>query len=334
MTRRIPAPNSMAIVITRSTCAIGRPFEAIMAAVWSKPPILLQPDLMKMTARRMRPMRAAASATFALTADGKGWFMGLFASVFMVFSWSWQVEKEGISRARLVDAHFGFVLQLESVARGKAFAIHARLAANDVDVRAAAGADGMGDRRVGCIDVRDEDARGLVDAHRPVAAVGRSDEAPLTAPGSVVETLLFVARRDAANARLDPDLQEMNGLPLGSVVFAVRDTRARAHALHVAGPDDRAVAHRIAVCEPALEHVADDFHVAVAMGAEPPARLHAILVDHAQRPKARVAGGVVVGEGKAMEGVEPPVLGMAAFVGPSNVDHLRLSSVFTECDSV
>src|SRR5258705_3059771 len=163
MTRRIRALNSRAIVITRSTCAIGRPFEAIMAAVWSKPPILLQPDLMKMTARRMRPMRAAASATFVLTAEGKGWFTGLFASVFMVFSWSWQIEKKDVGRARLIDAHFRFALELESVARGEAFAIHARLAANDVDVRAAAGGDGVRDGPVGRIDLRDEDIRVLMD---------------------------------------------------------------------------------------------------------------------------------------------------------------------------
>src|SRR5258706_1397170 len=296
MTRGIPARTSTAMVTTSRTCAIASPLEAIIAAVWSKPPILLQPDLMKMTARRMRPMRAAASATFVLTAEGKGWFTGLFASVFMVFSWSWQIEKKDVGRARLIDAHFRFALQLESVARGEAFAIHARLAANDVDVRAAAGADDVRDRLVGRIDLRDEDVRVLVNAHRPVAAVGGSDEAPLAAPGSVVEPLLLVARRDAANARLDPDLQEMDGLALGGVEFAVRDARARAHALHVARPDHRSVAHRIAVREPAFEHVAQDFHVAVPVRAEPLARLYAILIDHAQRPEPHVRRVVIVGE--------------------------------------
>src|SRR5437667_12424051 len=109
---------------------------------------------MKMTARRMRPTSAAASATAGLRVAGKDWFMGLFVSVFMVFSWSWQIEKKDVGRAPLGHAHFGFTLCLESVAGGEEFAIHARLAANDMDVRAAAGADGVHDRVIGRIDVR------------------------------------------------------------------------------------------------------------------------------------------------------------------------------------
>src|SRR5258706_16382590 len=126
MTRRIPAPNSMAIVITRSTCAIGRPFEAIIAAVWSKPPILLPPELMKMTARRMRPTSAAALVTFG--------FMFFLLRL-------WQIEEQDVGRARLVDPDRGFALDLERVARGEAFAVDARLAADDVDIGAAAGID-------------------------------------------------------------------------------------------------------------------------------------------------------------------------------------------------
>src|SRR5258708_1051767 len=182
MTSRIPAPNSITIVITRSTCAIGRPLEAIIAAVWSKPPILLQPGMMKMKARRMRPTRPAA-----------------LSMIRFIVSFSSSTQRP-------------------------------------------------------------------TTTHRPPTPVGGSDEAPRTAPRGLVESLLFVARRDSANARFDPDLQEMDRVALGGVVFAVGDAGPRAHALHVAGPDDRAIAHRIAVREPALEHVSDDLHVAMAVG--------------------------------------------------------------------
>src|SRR5947209_6316078 len=106
--------------------------------------------------------------------------------------------------------------------------------------------------------------------------------------------LLLVRRRDAVALRLDPDLQEVGNALLLVVVFAVAHARSRAHALHVAGNDGRAVADRVLVPQRALEHVSDDLHVAVAMGAEPGARLHAVFVDYPQWAVAHVRGVLVV----------------------------------------
>jgi hypothetical protein len=114
----------------------------------------------------------------------------------------------------------------------------------------------------------------------------------------------------------------MHALLVGSVVLAVRHPGARAHPLHVAGTDHRAVAERIAVREAALEHVADDLHVAMAVGAESLPGLDAILVDHAQRAEAHVIGIVVAGEGEAVEGVEPAMLRMAALLAAADLDHV------------
>jgi hypothetical protein len=50
--------------------------------------------------------------------------------------------------------------------------------------------------------------------------------------------------------------------------FAVLHPCSSAHALHIARPDGRAIAHRIAVCELTGKHVADDLHVSVPVGAE------------------------------------------------------------------
>jgi hypothetical protein len=126
-------------------------------------------------------------------------------------------------------------------------------------------------------------------------------------------------RFDAARVRLDPDLQEMHELAIRGVVFAVANAGARAHALHVARPDHGAVAHRILVRQRALEDVADDFHVAVAVGAEALARLDAVFVDDTQRPEAHVPGIVVVRERKSVEGLEPAVLGQPAFLAAANL---------------
>jgi hypothetical protein len=75
------------------------------------------------------------------------------------------------------------------------------------------------------------------------------------------------------------------------------------------------------VGERAVEHVADDLHVAVPVRAEPRARLHAILVDHAQRAEAHVPRVVVVGEGEAVERAQPAVIGVAALASAAQLDH-------------
>jgi hypothetical protein len=97
---------------------------------------------------------------------------------------------------------------------------------------------------------------------------------------------------------------------------------ARAHALHVPRTDHRTVSHRVLVLQRAVEHVANDLHVAVAVGAEPHPWLHAVLVDHAQAPETHVARVVVVGEREGVEGAKPAVVGEAAFVGLANFDHV------------
>src|SRR6185503_19003261 len=96
---------------------------------------------------------------------------------------------------------------------------------------------------------------------------------------------------------------------------------AGAHALHVARDDGRAVAHRILVAERALEHVADDLHVTVAVRAEARARLHAILVDDAQRTEPHVLRVVVIREGEAVVRVEPAVVGVAALATAPELFH-------------
>src|SRR2546422_6674424 len=79
--------------------------------------------------------------------------------------------------------------------------------------------------------------------------------------------------------------------------------------------------HGVLVGKRALEHVADDLHVAVPVGAEARARGDAILVDDAQRPEPHVPRVLVAGEGEAVVRVEPAVVGMAALGGGSQFGH-------------
>jgi hypothetical protein len=89
---------------------------------------------------------------------------------------------------------------------------------------------------------------------------------------SAGEVLLLVAGRDAALRRLDPDLQEMHRL-----VFEALNSlwRTPVPALMRCTSPGR-ITEPLPICpvlERAVEHVADDLHVAVAVGAEAGARL-------------------------------------------------------------
>ena len=108
---------------------------------------------------------------------------------------------------------------------------------------------------------------------------------------------------------------------LGRIEFAVLHPAPGAHSLHVAGDDRRAVAHAVAVRKLAVQHVADDLHVAMAVRAEAHAGLHAILVDDAQRSEGHVRGIVVIGKREAVPGIQPAVLGMSPFQGFAQRDH-------------
>jgi hypothetical protein len=136
--------------------------------------------------------------------------------------------------------------------------------------------------------------------------------------------LFLIARLDAAGLRLDPDLQEVHGALLGTVELAVANAGAGGHALHVARTDHRTIAHRILVRQFPVEDIADDLHVTVSVGTEAGTRLHAILIDHAQRTHPHALGVVVVGKGEGVKALEPTVVGPAAFVAASNLVHGRL----------
>ena len=135
-----------------------------------------------------------------------------------------------------------------------------------------------------------------MNADRAIGAVRRGDEAQAAALFLGLESLLLVLRRDAGDVRLDPDLQEVHRLRLRVVELAVHDAAPGAHALHVALADDGARARGVLVRQLAVEHVADDLHVPVAMRAEAGTRDHAVLVDDAQRPELHVLRIPVVGE--------------------------------------
>jgi hypothetical protein len=98
------------------------------------------------------------------------------------------------------------------------------------------------------------------------------------------------------------------------VELAVLHAAARAHALHVAGRNALDVAHIVLVRQLAGEHITDDFHVAVAMRAEAGAGRNPVFIDDAQVAKAHVFWIVITGKRETVEGLQPAMIGIAAFL--------------------
>ena len=102
------------------------------------------------------------------------------------------------------------------------------------------------------------------------------------------EGFLLIARCNALDVRLDPDLQKMRFLALGVVELAMLHPRACAHTLHIARRYALDVAHAVFVRQIALQHIADDFHVFVAVGTEAGAGRNPVFVDDPQVAKTHV----------------------------------------------
>src|SRR5438128_5442935 len=135
-----------------------------------------------------------------------------------------------------------------------------------------------------------------MNGHRSVGAIGGCEQSQLAALFFFRKRLLLVARFVAAALRHDPDLQQTNRIGLRRIGLTVTNTSPRAHALSVARTDDRSVAHAVLVREAAFEDVSNDLHVTMWMHGKTPAGSDPVLVDHAQRAKARPAWIVILVE--------------------------------------
>ena len=91
------------------------------------------------------------------------------------------------------------------------------------------------------------------------------------------------------------------------------DPAAGTHALHITRANHRTVTHTVLVLQGAVKHIADDLHIAVAMGAESRPRGHGIVIDHPQIRKTHVPRVMIATEGKGVVAIEPAMICVAAF---------------------
>ena len=106
------------------------------------------------------------------------------------------------------------------------------------------------------------------------------------------------------------------------IEFAVSNTTAGAHALDIARRDGLDIAHAVLVGQLAGKHIGDNLHVAMGVLAEAGARLDVVFVDDAQIAPAHAGRIVVVGKGKRMFADQPAMVGVAAFGGFDQVQHV------------
>src|ERR1700735_2245153 len=135
-----------------------------------------------------------------------------------------------------------------------------------------------------------------MDRYRSIATLGGAYWCEAAVRLRVVDSLLLVARSDAARGWRDPDLQKMNRLGFRVIEFAVSDSTARAHPLCFARTNDGASAEAVLMLERAFEDVGDDLHVAMPMRGKSCCRAHAILIDDPQRAKSHLLLIVVIAE--------------------------------------
>jgi len=101
----------------------------------------------------------------------------------------------------------------------------------------------------------------------------------------------------------------------------VANAGTRGHALHHAGFDMPDIPLTVGMLHPAREHVGQDLHVPMSMFREPGAGRDPILVDDPQAAESHMLRVIVMGEAERVGGLQPSVVGHAAFLSLSNRDH-------------
>src|ERR1051325_8242494 len=99
------------------------------------------------------------------------------------------------------------------------------------------------------------------------------------------------------------------------------DSAAGRHGLDFIGADDVLFTCTVAMQNVAFDNIRNDFHIAMGVGSKALAWCDLIVVEHAQRVEAHVVRIMIVTKRKGLVGIEPPLLGMAAFFASSKPDH-------------
>src|SRR3984957_12710346 len=101
----------------------------------------------------------------------------------------------------------------------------------------------------------------------------------------------------------------------------MHDARTGRHLLNLIRPQHLHVAHAVLVSKFALQHIAQNLHIAVRMRSKSTPLRHTVFIDHTQRTIPHVLRIMIVGKRKRMVRIQPSMVGMASLVTLANSQH-------------
>ena len=232
---------------------------------------------------------------------------------------SGEVEEEGFDGAGGSKGEGAGFFGLESVPRRELHAADLGFAADQLKPESPALTkfmrDGAGRRGLHAIHIRV-----LADVRRAVTSVIGNNEH--LGRGKLVgrRRPLGITGTEAGAVGLDPDLDEMESVGLGGVVFAVLYPAAGAHDLDLAGLELGVIPEAVAMLDGPFEDIREDFHVAMPVRRKTHPWIDEVLIDDPERAETHVGRVVVIGETEAVPGHQPAVIGEPAFFGATHCE--------------
>src|ERR1700759_1637624 len=95
-----------------------------------------------------------------------------------------------------------------------------------------------------------------------------------------IELDLLVCGRASFAVGLDPYLEEVHRLGIGTVELAMDHAIARRHLLNLVRAEHLNMSHAVLVSKLALENVTENLHVTMGMGSKAASGSDAIVIDH------------------------------------------------------
>src|SRR5690606_12003744 len=137
------------------------------------------------------------------------------------------------------------------------------------------------------------------------------------------EGFLFVGWRPPGLIGNDPDLEQMGSLIGAGIALTVTNAGTSAHTLHVAGADHRYIAQIVAMLDLSFDDNRHDLHVLVTMLREASPGYDEVLVEHPKVAETHIFRVVVIGEGKAVPGINLSALMATAGAAIPETNHIH-----------
>src|SRR5579863_877238 len=156
--------------------------------------------------------------------------------------------------------------------------------------------------------------------------MGRGKEAKAAALLLLIERNLLIRRLGVGHRGFNPNLEKVSRLVLRGIELAVYHARACRHRLNCTGSEGLDFPHAVTMGQRTVEHIRQDFHVAMGVRTEAPSSRDAIVIDDSQRAETHVRRIMIAGKGEGVITVDPSQVGMPPIGTSANYDHFALTA--------